>query len=315
MAARILVTGASGFVGRHLLALLAGEDAAIWAWSRRPPPGAACGDGRVSWRAVDVLDRDAVRAALEEARPAEVYHLAGEADVAGSWRDPAASLQTNVIGTHRVLDALRELGLAARVLIPGSATVYAPSPRPLTEDSPLAPSSPYALSKLAQELLARRAVDTDSQAVIIARAFNHIGPGQAPTFAAASFALQIAAIERGLAPPVIAVGNLDARRDLTDVRDTVRAYRLLMASGLPGVPYNVCSGRAYAVREVLDGLRRLSSVAVDVRVDPARLRPDDNPLVLGSPARLQACTGWTPRIAIDETLRDVLADARARIGA
>jgi GDP-4-dehydro-6-deoxy-D-mannose reductase len=315
VAARILVTGAGGFVGRHLLALLVEEEGEIWAWSRRLPAGAASHDGRVAWRTVDVLDRDAVHAAIDEARPTEVYHLAGEADVAGSWRDPAASLQTNVIGTHRVLDALRELGLAARVLVPGSATVYAPSPGPLSEESPLAPSSPYALSKLAQELLARRAAHADGQAVVIARAFNHIGPGQAPTFAAASFARQIAAVERGEAPPVIAVGNLDARRDLTDVRDTVRAYRLLMAHGAPGVPYNVCSGRAYAVREILDGLLRLSSVAVEVRVDPARLRPDDNPLVLGNPARLQACTGWTPRLAIDETLRDVLADARARAGA
>lgn len=314
MAARILVTGASGFVGRHLLALLAGEGGTIWAWARRLPAAAGSAGGQVIWRAVDVLDRDAVRAGMGEARPVEVYHLAGEADVAGSWRDPATSLQTNVIGTHRVLDALRELGLAARVLVPGSATVYAPAQGPLSEESALAPSSPYALSKLAQELLARRAAEEDGQAVIVARAFNHIGPGQSPSFAAASFALQIAAIERGQAPPVIAVGNLDARRDLTDVRDTVRAYRLLMAHGVPGVPYNVCSGRAYAVREILDGLRRLSSAAVEVRVDPARLRPDDTPLVLGSPARLQARTGWTPRIAIDETLRDVLADARTRIG-
>ncbi len=320
MPPRILVTGGNGFVGRHLLALVLREQAGadVHAWQREPaaevPAPRELAD-RVTWTSVELLDRQAVRDALCVARPDEVYHLAGIAHVGGSWQDPAATLEVNVVGTHVLLDELRRQRLDARVLVTGSATVYAAREEPLTEDHATAPSSPYALSKLAQELLSLRAWRDDGQQVLVVRAFNHIGPGQHPSFFAPGFARQLASIEAGQAPPVIRVGNLEARRDLTDVRDTVAAYRALMARGQPGRPYNVCRGLAVRVGDVLDALRAACRVPVTIEVDTARLRPNDTPLVLGSFARLQADTGWMPTIPFEQTLRDVMDDARRALAA
>jgi GDP-4-dehydro-6-deoxy-D-mannose reductase len=319
---RILVTGARGFVGGHLLRLLAAEEphAEIVGWQKPgtgPDPVPADRSSsdparRATWLNFDVLDRDAVRRAVAQAAPDEVYHLAGAAHVGNSWGDTAGTLVLNVLGTHYLLDALRASGSPARVLIPGSATVYAPSDSALHEDSAIAPASPYALSKLAQEMLGASAVTSDAQPVLLVRAFNHLGPGQDPSFFAPSFAQQLAAIEAGFVPPRLRVGNLEARRDLTDVRDTVRAYRALMKHGAAGRPYNVCSGRAWSIREILDALVSRCRVRVTVETDPARLRPNDTPLVLGSPERLHAETGWVPLIAMEQTLQDVLDEARLR---
>ena len=190
--------------------------------------------------------------------------------------------------------------------------MYAPSDAALTEDSAIAPASPYALSKLAQEMLGACAAQSDAQQVLLVRAFNHLGPGQDPSFFAPSFAHQLAAIEAGVAPPTLRVGNLDTRRDLTDVRDTVRAYRALMKHGKAARPYNVCSGRAWSIREILESLVSRCRVRVAIETDPERLRPNDTPLVLGSPERLCTETGWTPTIAMGQTLQDVLDEARQR---
>jgi GDP-4-dehydro-6-deoxy-D-mannose reductase len=197
------------------------------------------------------------------------------------------------------------------VIIPSSAMVYAPADRALAEDDPLIPRSPYALSKLAQEMEGIRAIG-DGLGVTIARAFNHMGPRQDPHFAASGFARRIADIEAGRWEPEIAVGNLDAQRDLTDVRDTIRAYTSILERGIPGRPYNVCSGRAITIREVLDRLLARARVPVRIRVDQARLRPNDVPLMLGNPARIQAELGWSPDIPLDQTLDDLLNDWRAR---
>jgi GDP-4-dehydro-6-deoxy-D-mannose reductase len=240
-----------------------------------------------------------------------VYHCAGAAHVGMSWGDAARTLAINVRGTHNLLEGLRRAGLAAKVVIPGSAMVYAAADRALTEDDPLVPRSPYALSKLAQELEGVRA-NLDGLHVTIARAFNHMGPRQDPFFAASGFARRIADIEAGRWEPEIAVGNLDARRDLTDVRDTIRAYRLILERGTPGRPYNVCSGRAITIRELLDRLLARARVPIRVRVDPARLRPNDVPLLLGDPGRIQTELGWQPEIPLDRTLDDLLDDWRNR---
>jgi GDP-4-dehydro-6-deoxy-D-mannose reductase len=316
MGATTLVTGAAGFAGSHLLDLLVAERAGshhedIVAWHRPDSNGEPCrhATGRVRWEAVDLLDREAVRAAIARIRPTAVYHCAGAAHVGRAWEQAASTFATNVRGTHHLLDALARVGIESRVLIPSSALVYASADRALREDDPLVPSSPYGLSKLAQEMLAAHA--GRSVIVSVARAFNHFGPRQDPFFAASGFARRIADIERGKWQPEISVGNLDARRDLTDVRDTVRAYRLIMEKGQPGEILNVCSGIAVEIRELLNKLIAHARVAVRVRIDPARYRPNDVPLLLGDPSRIRERLGWSPQISLDRTVEDLLAYWRA----
>lgn len=298
-----LVTGAAGFAGSHLVDRLLEQEPRVAAWGRprgRALPAAA--DPRVLWRAVDVTDGAAVAEALDATRPSAVYHCAGIADVHSTWTDSARALRVNVLGTHTLLEALDRAGLRVPVVVTGSALIYRPSTEPLTEDSPIGPSSPYGVSKLAQEMRAATA-----SRVIVVRPFNHAGPRQSASYVTSSFARQIAEAEAGLRPPVLRVGNLDARRDITDVRDTVRAYHLLVQRRADGGPYNVCSGRAYPVRELMEALVAQARVGIHVEPDPARLRPNDNPVVVGSAARLQRDTGWTPEIPIDRTLADLLA--------
>ena len=304
MSSPILVTGAAGFAGSHLIDLLSRSAADVIAWHRpggSPPRGGSAG---VRWEAVDLLDQGQVQAAIARARPSAVYHCAGAAHVGRAWDSTAPTFATNVRGTHHLLQAIERAGVDARVLVPSSALVYASADEALTEDHPLLPSSPYGLSKLAQEMLAARTNGT--LRVAIARPFNHFGPRQDPHFVASGFARRIADIELGRWAPEISVGNLDARRDLTDVRDTVRAYQMILERGQPGRPYNICSGRAISIRELLDLLIARARVPVEVKVDPARYRPNDTPLLLGDPARLRGELGWTPDIPIERTLDDLL---------
>jgi GDP-4-dehydro-6-deoxy-D-mannose reductase len=251
---------------------------------------------------VDLLDREAILRALDAERPSAIYHCAGVADVHGAWSAPAYALHVNAIGTHYLLEAVRALGLDCRVLITGSALVYRPSAEPIDEDHAIGPSTPYGVSKLAQEMTARESpLDT-----LLARPFNHAGPGQSPAYVTSAFAQQIAEIEAGRRDPVLRVGNLDARRDITDVRDTVRAYHALVERGGVRRPYNICSGQAHSMRELLDILLSFARARVRVETDPARLRPSDTPVVHGSHARITAETGWEPGIPIEQTLSDLL---------
>ena len=279
-------------------------DPPIVGWYR---PGSilSARNSAVKWEAVDLLDRSAVVEAIARLRPALVYHCAGAAHVGQAWERTEATFAINVRGTHHLVEGLSMAGAEARVLVPGSALVYRPANEALTEDHPLIPTSPYGVSKLAQELLGSHTSAPGVQ-VMIARAFNHFGPRQDPAFSTSGFARQIAAIEAGLQPPAITVGNLDARRDLTDVRDTVRAYHAIAERGRPGRPYNVCSGRAVAIRDVLDLLVARASVPIRVQVDPARFRPNDVPLLLGDPSRLRDELGWAPKIPLEQTVDDVL---------
>ena len=254
---------------------------------------------------MDLLDAAAVRAAVDEVRPTAVYHLAGATHPGRSWNHVEATLATNVRGTHHLLEALRAAKVQASMLIPSSAMVYKPLEAPLAEDGPLVPPNPYGFSKLAQEQLALRAV-RDGIDVRIARPFNHIGPRQDSSFVASDFARQIAEIEAGRRGPENVVGNLDARREMTDVRDTVRAYRLLMQYGRTGRPYNVSSGVAQPIRTLLEQLIARARVAIAVRTDPARLRPNDMPLLVGDPSRIASELGWRPSIPLEKTLHDVL---------
>ena len=310
-AVRVLVTGAAGFAGSHLIEHLAGT-CDLTGWARSEPPADVV--GLASWTRVDLLDRERVRREILALRPTAVYHCAGAAHVADSWQNTALPLAGNVLTTHYLLDALRRVGAPCRVFIPGSATVYAASASPLHEESALAPASPYAVSKFAQEQLGLRALTEDGVDVIVTRSFNHTGPRQSPSFAVAGMARQIAQIERGGVDPVIRVGNLDTSRDLTDVRDTVRAYALLMERGVPGTIYNVSSDVARPMRAVLDALVARSQMKVDVVRDPGRLRPNDIPVMVGDSTRLRTATGWAPLIGFDRMLDDLLAYWRAAAG-
>ena len=304
-----LVTGGAGFAGSHALDMLTETGQGVVAWHR---PGATPADARARWFPVDLTDRVAVGRAIDALRPSLVYHCAGAAHVGRAWTTSTAALEINVLGTHHLLEAIRRADLRATVLIPSSAMVYQPSAEPIGEDSPLVPVSPYGTSKLAQERLGFHAV-ADGLDVRLARAFNHIGPRQDHAFAAAGFARRIADIEAGLWPePVISVGNLQSCREVTDVRDTVRAYRRIMEAGHPGRPYNVCSGHAVAIGDILDRLLRRARVAIRVQVDERRLRPNDIPMVVGNPTRIREDLGWTPTIPIDQTLDDLLEYWRQR---
>ena len=299
-----LVTGATGFAGSHLVDQLLEEQPSVAAWAHqggRQPK--RLDDSRVHWTAVDLIDRGAVSRALAELQPSVVYHCAGIAHVGESWSKPVRALSVNVLGTHHVLEAVREAGLHCPVLVTGSALVYRSSASPLREDDPIGPADPYGVSKLAQEMLAAGRAEAP---VFIVRPFNHAGPRQSPAYATSSFARQIAEIEAGRREPVLRVGNLESRRDITDVRDTVRAYRLVVRHGEPRRPYNVCSGEAYRVRDLLDALIGLSGVSIEIQVDPSRLRPSDNPVIAGDRSRIGAETGWTPEIPIEQTLDDLL---------
>jgi GDP-4-dehydro-6-deoxy-D-mannose reductase len=307
-----LITGAAGFAGSHLVDLLSSRGDAIVGW-HKPGGTAPHGPSGVRWQAIDMMDRDGVRDAIRELQPAHVYHCAGAAHVGQAWDAATRTLAVNVLGTHHLIEALRERAPDARVLLPSSGLVYEASNEPLHEGHPLAPSSPYGLSKLAQELVGQN--NGDRPPVAIARPFNHVGPRQDASFVAAGIARSIAEIEAGLRPPTLGMGNLAPRRDLTDVRDTVRAYVLILERGTPGRPYNVSSGRALAIRELVDMMLAKARRPIAIETDPAKFRPNDWPLVLGDSTRLRTELGWTPSIPIEQTVDDLLGYWRQRISA
>lgn len=315
----ILITGASGFAGRHLAAYLAGEAAAA---ARAAPRLVGLGQGPLApevapafaaYHDGDVTDFEFVRRVVAGARPDRVYHLAAVTFGRPAGPTDDRFLAVNVQGTRLLCEALLAAGLAPRVHVAGSSAVYgAADSDPITEDAPLRPQTLYAASKAAQELMALAYGRSAGIPVVVTRAFNHSGPGEHPHFAASAFARQIAAAEAGLAPPVVRVGNLEAHRDFTDVRDVVRGYVAALEHGRPGETYNVCSGTARRIRDLLDILCGLARVPVEIEVDPERLAPADVPFQRGSSARLAAATGWEPRIPLATTLADLLDYWRER---
>lgn len=304
---RVLVTGAAGFAGTWLVRALLADGHSVVATSTDGVPAPALADAGAEWAALDVTSGDSVAAAVDGARPDQVYHLAGQASVAGSFSDPVGTWDVNATGTLRLASALPE---GARLLLVSSAEAYGVVPddeQPIGEDRPLRPCNPYAASKAAAEFAALQS----RAGVVIARSFTHTGPGQDGRFAVASFARQLAQIRERGGEPVLRVGNLSARRDLLDVRDVVRAYATLMARGEPGQAYNVCSGRAVTMSDAVQELIGISGTDARLEVDPARARPVDIPLLCGDNARLRAL-GWAPEIPFRDTLADLLeSHARA----
>jgi GDP-4-dehydro-6-deoxy-D-mannose reductase len=296
---RAFITGGGGFVGTWLAAHLREQ-----------------GDDVVSVDLeVDVADEAAITPALRAAAPDAVYHLAAMTHVGESWESPAAVLSVNVLGTACVLAAARRLTPAPVVLVVSSAEVYGAvgeDQLPLGESAPVAPVTPYAASKAAAEQVALQAWRGFGQPVIVVRPFNHIGPGQSPTFAVAALASRIAQAERD-GTKTLSVGTLSTRRDFTDVRDVVRAYRRLAEVGAPGTIYNVCSGVDVAMSDVAERLLALAGADLALVSDPGLIRPVDVPALRGDPARVRAATGWRSEIALEATLHDVLEYWRARV--
>lgn len=315
---RVLITGINGFVGGHLAEyLLAQGGWEVWGLARTPTLTLPSLHGRVQVVQADLNDRDATRTAVTAVRPAAIIHLAGQAFVPESFRDPAQTLCTNTLGALHLFLALIDADLrATRVLVVGTNEEYGqigPDDLPVTEQTPLRPTSPYGVSKATQSLLALQYHLSHGLDLVRVRPFTHIGPRQNERFVTAAFARQIARIEAGLQEPVLRVGNLDARRDFTDVRDIVRAYALLLHHGAAGAVYNVGSGNVVTIRAILDMLLAASAAHIDVRPDPALMRPIDIPLVYSDCAPLQRSTGWAPQIPLQQTLHDVLEYWRGQV--
>jgi GDP-4-dehydro-6-deoxy-D-mannose reductase len=294
---RAVLTGAAGFVGRHLATHLVEE--------RDEVVGIDQG--------VDVTDPTALTSAFESARPDAIYHLAAQSHVGASWDDPSEVYRVNALGTNNVLTAARRAAPSATVLVVSSAEVYGvvtEDELPIAENAELRAGSPYAASKAAAELIAFQAAIGYGQRVVMVRPFNHVGPGQAPTFFVPAVARRLVEARRNDTKKVT-VGNLTARRDFTDVRDVVRAYRLVVLGGTSGGVYNVCSGVDVAISHVAETLRRLLYRDAVFVEDPSLSRPLDIPVLRGDPTKLRATTGWVPHITLDETLRDVAVEAEA----
>jgi GDP-4-dehydro-6-deoxy-D-mannose reductase len=297
---RALVTGSDGFVGGWLCPHLADAGDEVIA---------------VTQADADITDADAVRSLVHDAAPDAIYHLAGLANVAESWRVPEQTFSVNANGTLHVVDAARRLTPAPRVLLVSSAEVYGmttPEQQPINEETPLRPVTPYAASKVAAEFVGLQAHLGSGVPVIRVRPFNHVGPGQATAFVVSDLARRIATAERK-GERTLPVGNLTARRDFTDVRDVVRAYRLLIERGTPGEVYNVCRGHAVGVAELAEMLLRLAGVDLELVTDPDLVRPVDLPVLVGDNSRLRAATSWAPELPLEQTLADALAEARAAI--
>jgi GDP-4-dehydro-6-deoxy-D-mannose reductase len=263
----------------------------------------------------DLCNAEAARQIMAHVRPHVLVHLAGQTFVPESFRDPAATLTTNILAQVHLLQAIVELGLNCRVLVTSSNEVYGmvrPEDVPLDETAPLQPATPYGVSKASQDLLALQYHLSHGLDVVRVRPFNHIGPRQNERFVAASFAQQVARIEQGLLPPVVRVGDLSAQRDFTDVRDMVRAYLLAIKHAEAGAVYNVGSGQPVAVQHLLDTLLAASPAQIEIQPDPARMRPVNVPLVACNAQRFTARTGWRPEIPLEQTIDDILEDWRAR---
>lgn len=317
---RVLITGFTGFMGSHLADhLLETGGFEIWGlhrWRSRMDNVEHL-RGRVKLIEGDVTDFSCLRRLLADVRPDYVFHLAAQSFVPTSWAQPDATITTNIRGQLGLFEAVRELDLPCRIQVAGSSEEYGlvhPDEVPITEDNPLRPLSPYAVSKVAQDMLAWQYWRSYGLDVVRTRAFNHTGPRRGEVFALSNFASQIVEIEAGRRAPVIMVGNLDATRDFTDVRDVARAYLLALQKGQAGQVYNICSGRDIRIGDGLDRLLSLARVRIEVRQDPARLRPSDVPILRGSAARFHADTGWEPRIPFERTLDDLLEYWRARAG-
>ncbi len=315
---RVLVTGVTGFAGSHLVDyMLTRNDCEIFGiqrW-RSPMENIEHVKDKITLVECDLRDASSTRDTLERIRPDWIFHLAAQSFVPTSWSAPTESLTTNVLGELNLFEAVRRIGLACRIQLACSSEEYGmvyPDELPIRETNPLRPLSPYAVSKVAQDMLGYQYWMSWKVDCVRTRGFNHEGPRRGPVFVASDFAKQIADIEKGRKEPVLHVGNLEAKRDFTDVRDMVRGYWLALEKCEPGEVYNLCSGKAYSIQQVLDLLLGMTKAKIEVRQDRLRLRPSDVPVLLGDRTKFTQATGWEPVIPFEQTLRDMLDFWRAR---
>jgi GDP-4-dehydro-6-deoxy-D-mannose reductase len=315
---RVLVTGVTGFAGSHLVDyMLTRGDCEIYGiqrWRSRTENIEHFMD-RITLLECDLRDASSTRDTLEKVRPDWIFHLAAQSFVPTSWTAPSESLTTNILGQVNLFEAVRRVKLPCRIQLACSSEEYGmvyPDEVPIRETNPLRPLSPYAVSKVTQDLLGYQYWMSWKVDSVRTRGFNHEGPRRGPVFVASDFAKQIADIERGAKPPVLHVGNLEAKRDFTDVRDMVRGYWLALEKGDSGEVYNLCRGQAWSIREVLDLLLGMTKQKIEVKQDPARLRPSDVPILLGDNSKFVKATGWKLTIPFEQTLRDMLEYWRAR---
>lgn len=304
---KALIIGAAGFVGNYLIDHI--QKNCIWSIVVTKMPQEKIEKTGIEIRDLNILEPERIKELLEEVRPDYIFHLAAQSSVGLSWKNPGLTVDVNIKGSLNVLDAIRDLDYQPRVLLIGSGEEYGyvkPGEVPIPEDNVLRPGNVYAATKACQNMLGKIYSQAYGMDVMMVRAFNHVGPSQAPLFVVADFCKQAAEIEKGLRDPVIHVGNLSARRDFSDVRDVVRAYTLLMEHGAAGETYNVGSGKAIAIRELLDMILAQAKVPIEVQVDQARLRPVDVPVIEADVSKLEACTGWKREIPLEQTIGETL---------
>jgi len=317
---KVLITGITGFAGSHLADYILEnhpdvEVYGIVRWRSRMDNIVHIQD-KIRLFEADLKDMVSLKKCLEEIKPDWIFHLAAQSFVPTSWLCPAETFAINSIGQINLFEAVLSLGLDPRIQIAGSSEEYGhvnSDEVPMKETNPLRPLSPYAVSKVAQDFLGWQYFKSYGLKAVRTRGFNHTGPRRGDVFICSNFAKQIVEIEKGKRKPVILVGNLEAKRDFTDVRDTVRAYWMSLEKGEPGDVYNIGFGKTYAMKEILNKLFSLSSVEMTVEVDPERLRPSDVPVLLSDSSKFRAQTGWEPKIPLEQTLADLLNYWRERI--
>lgn len=315
---RVLITGAGGFVGAHLARACrtAGHQVTGWVREVQAPDVVRASAIDMQTEAVDLLDGVAVQEELEKAKPDYIFHLAAKSHIGQSWLNPLDTLQTNISAQVNLLEAVRRLKLDSRIAVAGSSEEYGaldPSHVPIDEETPLKPVSPYAVSKVAQDLMGLQYFKNYGMPIVRLRIFNLTGPGRSEAFVTSAFARQVARIEAGLQEPVVHVGNIKVIRDFTDVRDAAEAMRLALEKGEPGEVYNICSGTGIEVGEILNILKREIHRDFEVKHDGDRVRPSDLPVIYGNGARLKAATGWVPKISFSQSMIDLLNEWRASV--
>jgi GDP-4-dehydro-6-deoxy-D-mannose reductase len=309
---KALITGITGFVGSHLAEYLLSLNYEVFGsvrWrSKRDNIAHLEKEGVIRLFETDIKDPLSVRKTIADSMPDEIYHLAAQSFVPTSWAAPAETLDTNILGQLNILEAVREVVPKAKVHVVGSSEEYGlvhPEECPMTELQPLRPLSPYGVSKVGQDLLGWQFYKSYGLHVIRTRAFNHTGPRRGEVFVSSSFSKQLAEIKLGKIPPVMKVGNLEAKRDFSDVRDVVRGYRDALTKGTPGEVYNICSGKGRTIQSVLDLLLDISGLHVEIEQDPKRMRPSDVMVLEGSAEKIKKDVGWTPSIPFEKTMKDL----------